>query len=553
MENIEQLYSRQIAAYGANSMDHISKLKILIYGIRGLGIEISKNIILAGPEKVTIFDENKITKEDLGSNFFIEEKDIGSRRDEISLKKLCELNYHVKCDYLKEGRIEEHIKEYDIIVITEIMEIDDLKKINEICHNNKKGFIYSLIFGLSFYCFVDFGEHIINNKDYSDIRKYFIKEITKGKTTKITIDNEFDDFNLNEGDYILFKEIKGMSQLLDDKKRKIKNCEDDNFEIDEDSTNYEDYIQGGIVEEIIENKVLKNKSFEEMLKIPEKCELKNERNMEINMHLAFISIHEFYRRHKILPKNDKNDLSEIFEITKEIYTSYRKEWCNDINIEENFLNKIYKYSKCEISPICGYGGGVVSQEIIKYIGIYKPINQWFRAEFFEILDKEADNQNKNNDSRYNDQLLIFGDESQKKLEQFNIFMIGAGAVGCELLKSFAMMGIATNPNSLLTVTDHDRIEKSNLNRQFLFRENDIGKLKSECSINKIKQFNSKINCVALEVKVNEQNEKIFNKKFFQKQNAVIIAVDNFEARTYISKQCEKYNILIVELMAHMQI
>lgn len=122
-------------------------------------------------------------------------------------------------------------------------------------------------------------------------------------------------------------------------------------------------------------------------------------------------------------------------------------------------------------------------------------------------------------------------------------MIGAGSLGCQLLKSFAMMKIATNPNSLLTINDHDRIEKSNLNRQFLFRENNIGKLKSEYSINKIKQFNSKINCVSLEIKANKQNEKIFNKQFFQRQNAVIIAVDNFEASTYISKRCEKYNIL----------
>ena len=60
MEEKEELYSRQIAAYSSNSMNKISKLKILIYGIRGLGLEISKNIILAGPERVTIFDDKKL-------------------------------------------------------------------------------------------------------------------------------------------------------------------------------------------------------------------------------------------------------------------------------------------------------------------------------------------------------------------------------------------------------------------------------------------------------------------------------------------------------------
>ena len=51
-----------------------------------------------------------------------------------------------------------------------------------------------------------------------------------------------------------------------------------------------------------------------------------------------------------------------------------------------------------------------------------------------------------------------------------------------------MMGISTNSNSLLIVTDHDRIEKSNISRKFLFREKDIFSLKSECAINSVKKW-----------------------------------------------------------------
>jgi ubiquitin-activating enzyme E1 len=407
MEEKEELYSRQIAAYGSNSMNKISKLKIMIYGLRGLGIEISKNIILAGPERVTIFDDNKITREDLGSNFYIEEKDIGSRRDETSLIKLSELNNLVKCDYLKSGNLEESIKEYDLLIITEIMEIDYIIKLNNICHTNKKGFIYNLVFGLSFYCFVDFGVHVITNLNNNEARKYFIKDIEKGKNTIITIDNEFEDFALNEDDFVIFKEIKGISQLLDGKKRKVKNCEDNKFEIEEDSSNYEDYIQGGVVEEIVENIIINNKSIEEMLNFPEQCESINQRNKELNLHLAFLSLHEFFKQTKKLPENNKNDFDKIFELAKGIYKKNQKEWAKDLNLDEDFLGHIFKFSKCEISPVCGYGGGVVSQEIIKYIGLYKPINQWFRAEFFGILDKDANHDIISKGTRYNDQILIF--------------------------------------------------------------------------------------------------------------------------------------------------
>ena len=50
--------------------------------------------------------------------------------------------------------------------------------------------------------------------------------------------------------------------------------------------------------------------------------------------------------------------------------------------------------------------------------------------------------------------------------------VGAGAIGCELMKNFAMMGLASKGGEVI-VTDMDTIEKSNLNRQFLFRPCDV--------------------------------------------------------------------------------
>lgn len=57
------------------------------------------------------------------------------------------------------------------------------------------------------------------------------------------------------------------------------------------------------------------------------------------------------------------------------------------------------------------------------------------------------------------------------------FIVGAGAIGCELLKNFAMMGVGAEGGKII-ITDMDLIEKSNLNRQFLFRPQDVQKAKS---------------------------------------------------------------------------
>jgi len=51
------LYSRQIGTYGIETMGKLMKLKVVMWGMRGLGVEVAKNLILAGPASVTIVDE----------------------------------------------------------------------------------------------------------------------------------------------------------------------------------------------------------------------------------------------------------------------------------------------------------------------------------------------------------------------------------------------------------------------------------------------------------------------------------------------------------------
>ena len=84
----DNLYSGQIIFLGMETIEKISQLKILIIGLRDLCVEISKNIIVSWPSKVTIFDPNEVLIEDLGSNFYLSINELGKRRDESCLTKL---------------------------------------------------------------------------------------------------------------------------------------------------------------------------------------------------------------------------------------------------------------------------------------------------------------------------------------------------------------------------------------------------------------------------------------------------------------------------------
>ena len=112
------------------------------------------------------------------------------------------LNPYVKCD-IKEGLdILTQIKNYNLIIISELTNIEKLYKINENCRNKNMGFIYTLALGITGVCFVDFGEHNITDKDGEEIKTYLIKNILKKGEFFIdkTISNK--NFNIAKGNYL---------------------------------------------------------------------------------------------------------------------------------------------------------------------------------------------------------------------------------------------------------------------------------------------------------------------------------------------------------------
>ena len=153
-------YSRQIGTYGLETMMNIRKLNVFIYGMRGVGFEVSKNLILAGPKNVTIFDDNISKINDLTSNFYITEEDVknNKRRDISSYKKLSELNHSVEVKIMEGNSMLTHIRnnldlnddeKYNVVVITEFLSKEIIIELDNLCRQNNIGFIYGTELGIN--------------------------------------------------------------------------------------------------------------------------------------------------------------------------------------------------------------------------------------------------------------------------------------------------------------------------------------------------------------------------------------------------------------------
>ena len=239
-------YSRHLCTFGTEIKMKLMKMKVLIVGLRGLGEEIAKNIILIGVKGVQIYDPEIVKINDLGSNFYLRMTDVGKkRRDEATLNQLSQLNSRIKVSIMQ-GSIIENIKNFNVIIITEIMKKEKIIEIDEFCRNNNIAFIYCSILGLSGFSFVDFGNgHIIYNDNGEENKNHKIEFIEENGAVNL----EDSICELSDEHYIKFREVRGMTQLNDGKPRKIKVISSRSFKIeDEELSKYPDYKSGGFVE-----------------------------------------------------------------------------------------------------------------------------------------------------------------------------------------------------------------------------------------------------------------------------------------------------------------
>jgi ubiquitin-activating enzyme E1 len=172
---------------------------------------------------------------------------------------------------------------------------------------------------------------------------------------------------------------------------------------------------------------------------------------------------------------------------------------------------------------------------VKLTGKYTPLRQWLHHDFFEVLPDTPVTRSLIN-SRYHDLHILFGDEFVEKAATSSSFLIGAGALGCEFIKMFALMGLSTKKGKV-SVTDDDNIEISNLNRQFLFRRKHVGKNKSEVACKVGKHINNDATFDSIKLRVGAENESIFDDDFWNSLTFVVNAVDNVKARQYVDGQC----------------
>ncbi|KAF2010116.1 ubiquitin-activating enzyme E1 [Aaosphaeria arxii CBS 175.79] len=537
----ESLYSRQLYVLGHEAMKRMGASNVLVVGLRGLGVEIAKNIALAGVKSLTLYDPKPAALADLSSQFFLHPEDVGKPRASVTVPRVSELNPYTPVKEFTPTDLTSdlsQLKQFQAIVLTDTP-LKDQITIADYCHENGIYVVITDTYGLFGSIFTDFGKN------------FTVGDPTGENTTSgiiAGIDSEglvsaLDEtrHGLEDGDFVTFTEVEGMEALNDSAPRKIEVKGPYTFSIG-DVAGLGQYKRGGQYHQVKMPKIIDFEPFSKQLKNPEHLIsdfAKFDRPQQL--HVGVQALHAFAEKNGgDFPRpHHEQDAAEVLKIAQEIAGQGEEK----VELDEKVIKELSYQARGDLSPVAAFYGGLAAQEVLKSVsGKFHPIKQFL---YFDSLESLPTSTKRSEElcapigSRYDGQIAVLGKEYQEKLGNVKEFLVGAGAIGCEMLKNWAMMGLGAGPEGKITVTDNDQIEKSNLNRQFLFRPADVGKLKSTAAAAAVQAMNPDLKgkIVTLQDKVGPETEDIFNEEFWEGLDAVTNALDNVEARTYVDRRC----------------
>ncbi|XP_054071741.1 ubiquitin-like modifier-activating enzyme 7 isoform X2 [Rissa tridactyla] len=534
----EGLYSRQLYVLGGGAR-RLAGARVLVSGLRGTGAQVAAALVLAGTGRVVLHDRGTACTADRAQQFLLEESDVGQNRAEVSQRVLAELNPRVVVAAHTGELSEAFLASFQVVVLTE-SPLEEQLRIGDFCHDRGICFIVADTKGLAGQLFCDFGKRfVVDEPAEGDPVCAVVQDISQGNPGVVTYVGTEDShgYPFCDGDLVTFSGVEGMTELNNQEPIPVRVLDDFKLEIG-DTSSFSPYRRGGLVSQVW---LPQEHSYEPLRQalVDPKIQATNSKELlrSRSLHAAFQALHAFRGERGHLPRPRVSvDAERVLELARSLGAQQGP-------LDEDVVRAFASVSAGDLCPMASVLGAMVAQEVLKAItGKFLPLDQWFYFDALECLALEGAERLTEEDcaprgSRYDGQIAVFGADFQEQLGRQKYFVVGAGAIGCELLKNFAMMGLAAGPGGDLTVTDMDTVALSNLHRQLLYRTADVSKPKSVVAAAAVRRMNPSVRVVAHQNQVGPATELLYGDDFFRRLDGVASALDTLEARAYLESRC----------------
>jgi len=500
---------------------------------------------------------------------------VGTNRAAACRSRLAELNPAVHVAALPDGTplSPALVAGYDVVVLTEASTADAVA-LDAATVAGGGRFIRADARGVFGSVFCDFGPaFLVADTDGEQPATGIVAGVTpipeRGATLVTCVEDERLEFQ--EGQLVSFSDLKGCEELGAAGPVRVSACKPTSFEAAVDSAGFSPYVRGGAVTQVKEPKTLAFRPLAAALADPGEFLVSDFAKLDRPpvLHLGWQALDAFAVETGRLPGAwDAGDAARLLAIAAGLNEGGPPAGRVDLSPggpAAALLATLAHTASGELAPMTAALGGIVGQEVVKAAsGKFHPIHQFFYFDATEALPEAAPAHVAPTGGRYDGQVAVFGAAFQARLAATTVFLVGAGALGCEFLKNFALMGVACGDGGgqagggggagacacaatgTLTVTDDDTIERSNLSRQFLFRDSDIGAAKATAAGAAAAAINPSLAVRPLQNRVCPETEGVFDDAFWAGTDLVVNALDNVTARLYVDARCVYFGKPLLE-------
>jgi len=468
---------------------------VVVYGAQGVGLEVSKNLVLAGVKSVSIVDDAGVDASDLGSHFYAVSDRMGSRGTQ-SIAGIQDLNglCRVKSVSAAGDASLEAIEcgAYDCVVCCQGAAI--AVAVSEACRRAaiRVPFVWVRCVGARFLVFDDFGDDfpVADRELHGAAAEPSLLEPLVEEATGLYLLRTAGDRERHEA------------------------ADGDRLELDAAGGD------GGlalVVNEVITPHALRATVVSGCV---DPCLRYSARVIPALRIVKQRKLVEALRAERVVASVD------------------------GVGASRNLLTRLIAVENPALGCVAAVAGGVAAHDCLKALtggilggpvpGQFLYHNALMHTPLPEfILNKGC---------RYAAARNCFGDVGLKHLRESTVFVVGAGATGCEILKNIVLLGVST-----VYVADDDAIELSNLSRQFLYRDADVGLNKATTAKRAIDGLRSDTKVIAVPRRVNVDScRTTFDDSFWCGIDLVFTALDSVEARLYLDSICVAREIPLVD-------
>lgn len=428
---------------------------------------------------------------------------------------------------------------------------DEQLKVNDLTHGTSTHFIGADTRGLFGSVFVDLGKNFVC-RDVTGEQPLsgMVVSIEKDSQGMVTTLDET-RHGLSDGDYVTFSEVQGMIELNGTEPRRVTVAGPYTFSIG-DTSGLNDYTGGGVFKQVKQPETISFRSLRDNIAEPT-CVISDFAKMERPnlLHVAFQALSTYVAANGNPRPRNAEDAAKVVDQARAIFAS--RGGTDDGELAERLVRELSFQAAGDLSPMVAFIGGFTAQEVLKACtGKFRPLEQFLYVDALEALPENVgqlpESEFAPQGTRYDGQIAVFGRTFQDRIANAREFLVGSGAIGCEMLKNWSMMGLGSGADGHIFVTDMDTIERSNLNRQFLFRTQDVGQFKSDTAARVVAEMNPDLKgkITSFQNRVGPETEDIYGDEFFSRLTGVTNALDNVAARQYVDRRCVYYRRPLLE-------